>query len=152
MKLEHRIPPPIIALIAAGLMWLVSLAIPPVAVGREPRLVLALLVLVAGVACGASGMRAFARAGTTVNPLEPSQASRLVTGGIYRYSRNPMYVGQLLVLLAWAIYLGNAAALLILPAFVLYLNRFQIVTEERALARLFGAEYDAYCNTVRRWL
>ena len=58
----------------------------------------------------------------------------------------------LLALLAWGLWLGNLPALALLPAFVLVLNRLQIQPEERALARLFGAEYEAYCRQVRRWL
>ena len=71
------------------------------------------------------------------------------TGG---YSRNPMYLGFLLLLLALACYLMNVAAMALLPLFVLYMNRFQIAPEERFLLQKFGAEYQAYCERVRRWL
>jgi protein-S-isoprenylcysteine O-methyltransferase Ste14 len=76
----------------------------------------------------------------------------MVVTGIYRISRNPMYLGMLLLLVAWAILLSNLAASLVLPLFVLYMNHFQISPEEVALASRFGADFAAYCKAVRRWL
>lgn len=98
-----------------------------------------------------AGIR-FRRANTTVNPLKPQAASSLVTAGIYRYTRNPMYLGLLFLLVAWAVLLSSPFALLGPVAFVTYISRFQIVPEERVLAALFGAEYAAYQAGVRRWL
>lgn len=72
--------------------------------------------------------------------------------GPYRFTRNPMYLGMVLILLAWCLWLGNAAALLALAAFVGYITRFQIVPEERALAGRFGAAYEDYRRRVRRWV
>ena len=136
--LEHRIPPPVVALATAALMWaLARLDLAPV-----PRsgltTVLALVLAAAGLASSISGMWAFTRARTTMDPMHVEAASALVTGGIYRFTRNPMYLGLLLVLLAWAVYLGNLLAFVLLPAFVAYITRFQIVPEERALAERFG--------------
>ena len=87
-----------------------------------------------------------------MNPIKPSAASSLVTGGVFRFTRNPMYLSLLLYLLAWAAYLSNWLALLFVPVFVLYINELQIKPEERALAVLFGAEYASYKGRVRRWL
>jgi len=109
------------------------------------------LFLLGALTCLA-GVRYFRRAKTTVNPMKPESASALVASGIYRYSRNPMYLGFLLMLLGWALWLSNASALLLLPAFVLYMNRFQICPEERALLSLFGPDYMQYRARVRRWL
>jgi protein-S-isoprenylcysteine O-methyltransferase Ste14 len=94
----------------------------------------------------------FLRARTTINPLKPGNASALVAGGIYRFTRNPMNLGLATLLLAWTIYLGNIAALAGVLLFILYMNRFQIAPEERALQARFGAEFDAYCARVRRWI
>ncbi|MFG6447937.1 methyltransferase family protein [Roseateles sp. BYS180W] len=110
-----------------------------------------MLVLLGGVAAVA-GVLAFGRHHTTVNPLRPDQSSTLVASGVYRLSRNPMYLGFLLVLAGWAVYLASVAAALMLPAFVIYMNRFQIAPEERALATLFGPEFETYKATTRRWL
>jgi protein-S-isoprenylcysteine O-methyltransferase Ste14 len=83
--------------------------------------------------------------------MKPDAASSLVVSGIYRYTRNPMYAGFLLILLGWAAFLSNILALIVLPAFVLYMNRFQILPEERVLTTLFADEYTEYLARVRRW-
>ena len=87
-----------------------------------------------------------------MNPTKPGATSSLVTGGVFRLTRNPMYLSLVLYLLAWAVYLSNWLALLLVPLFVLYLDRFQIKPEERALSALFGPEYASYQARVRRWL
>ena len=105
-----------------------------------------------GVGLAALGVWQFRRASTTVDPRDPGKSSALVTGGIYRWTRNPMYLGMLLVLVGWAVYLANLPALLGLPGFVLYMTRFQILPEERHMRRTFGAAFDRYRLRVRRWL
>jgi len=89
---------------------------------------------------------------TTVNPTKPDATTSLVVSGVYRISRNPMYVGALLVLVGWAVYLSHPMPALFLPVFVIYMNRFQIAPEERMLLGKFGVEYEIYKKTVRRWL
>lgn len=111
-----------------------------------------MLLAVAGGVVAGLGVVSFRRAQTTVNPLTPQAASSLVTTGIYRVSRNPMYLGMLLLLAAFAVFLANAAALIILPVFILYMNRFQITPEERALSSMFGPDFTAYTERVRRWM
>ena len=113
---------------------------------------LAYPVAAVGVSLDAVALFHFLRNRTTINPLKPESASALVTGGIYRLTRNPMYLGLATLLLAWAIYLGNLAALAGVPVFILYMNGFQVAAEERALEARFGAEYAAYRARVRRWL
>ena len=105
-----------------------------------------------GLGIGLAGVASFRRASTTVNPTKPGSVSRLVSSGVYRVTRNPMYLGLLLVLAGWAVFLSSAAALIVATTFVPTMNRFQIAPEERALAAIFGAEYAAYRNGVRRWL
>jgi protein-S-isoprenylcysteine O-methyltransferase Ste14 len=150
--LELKIPPVAQFFIAAALMGALAAAVPAGRFGMAGRLLPASLLLLLAGLVGMAGVRAFLRARTTANPLRPEQASRLVTGGIYRYSRNPMYLALLLALAAWGFWLGNAIALLVLPAFVLAMNRLQIEPEERALEALFGAEFIVYRGRVRRWL
>jgi protein-S-isoprenylcysteine O-methyltransferase Ste14 len=99
-----------------------------------------------------AGIVSFRRARTTVNPMKPEAATSLVSSGIYRITRNPMYVGLLFVLVAWAAGLSSAWSMLEPLAFFLYIGRFQITPEERVLSQLFGAEYSAYKARVRRWL
>lgn len=150
--LKHRIPPPLVALVLLPCMWLLSWVPPGIGVGLPARLALAAGVALAGLCFSLAGVHAFRRARTTVNPLRPEQASALVTTGVYRITRNPMYVGMALVLLAWAVLLASPVALAGPAAFIAYMNRFQIGPEEQALDALFGPDYAAYRSRVRRWL
>lgn len=154
--LEHRIPPPVVALLlAAGMWWLARGWLGagwPVWVSDGWRLALAGALVLTGGAFDVAGLVAFRASRTTVNPLRPERSSALVTNGVYRLTRNPMYVGMACLLLAWAVYLGPLPVLTGPVLFVLYITRFQIVPEERALRRLFGADYEAYAARVRRWL
>jgi protein-S-isoprenylcysteine O-methyltransferase Ste14 len=150
--LELKIPPPVLALCFALLMWLASSLVPSVVVPFGVRVGVALALVAIGQSISVSGMVSFRRAKTTVNPMKPSAASSLVTGGVYRFTRNPMYLGLSITLMGWAVFLSNPLALLAVPLFVLYVERFQIHPEERVLSSLFGAEYAAYREKVRRWL
>jgi len=150
--LELKVPPLALGVIVAALMWCVSLATPAFDFTLPANVVSSVSLALLGAVICLLGIVSFRRAKTTVNPLKPDSASSLVVSGIYKYTRNPMYLGFLLVLLGWAAFLSNFVALIFLPAFVLYMNRFQIGPEERALGALFAHEYPAYCATVRRWL
>lgn len=150
--LEHRLPPPLVAILFGVLMWLLARWVPGIDVTAGWRLTFASLVLAAGIAVCLSGVLSFRHAGTTVNPLQPETASSLVSSGIYRHTRNPMYLGFAIALVAWSIYLASPIALLGVAGFVLYMNRFQIGPEERALATLFGDAFSTYRGRVRRWL
>jgi len=150
--LELKIPPPAVAVLIAGAMWGISLVTPAIDLPRPVRLAAAIVIALAGGVVALSGAIAFRRAGTTVNPMKPHTASSLVTTGIYRITRNPMYVGDVFVLVAWAIFLSAPWTLAGAPAFVLYMNRFQIAPEERVLLAKFGANYSTYTAKVRRWL
>ena len=150
--LELKVPPVAVVLCIAALMWLASWAMPSFGFTIPAREIISLSVAVAGVVISGSGVVSFRRARTTVNPLKPESASSLVKSGIYLLSRNPMYLGLLVILLGWAVFLANALAFVLLPAFIWYMNRFQIEPEERALASLFGKEFVSYKSCVRRWL
>jgi protein-S-isoprenylcysteine O-methyltransferase Ste14 len=150
--LELKIPPPLVALFSAIFMWLTPALAGSLAIPFGLRLAVALALLCLGLSIAVSGIVAFRRARTTLNPIKASSASALVSGGIYRFTRNPMYLGLLLALFAWAVLLSNPLALLLLPVYVWYINRFQIIPEERALTSLFGIAYSAYKESVRRWL
>lgn len=153
--LELKIPPLLLMLLFALAMWLLAPLTAPFSVQLAlPALyttVLALCLAVTGIAVALAGVLAFRRAKTTVDPRVPQQSSSLVLVGIYRYSRNPMYLGFLLLLAAFACYLQSILGLALLPLFVLYMNRFQIMPEERFLLQKFGADYQAYLTQVQRW-
>lgn len=151
-SLDTKIPPPIVGTLVALAMWGLSMIGPVFALPPGLRIVVVALLVLAGLTFDLLGLLAFMRARTTINPLRPERSSALVTEGIYRITRNPMYVGMALLLTAWAVHLGALAAWLGPAAFVLYITRFQIRPEERILAGLFGDDYRAWCDSVRRWL
>ncbi|MDQ6733456.1 MAG: isoprenylcysteine carboxylmethyltransferase family protein [Nitrospirota bacterium] len=150
--LELKIPPVALVLLVAALMWLASWDMPAFGFEFPSRHVLSVSMAVAGAIISGLGIVSFRQARTTVNPMKPDSTSSLVVSGIYRLTRNPMYLGFLLVLLGWAIFLSNALTFVFLPAFVFYMNRFQIEPEEKALHSLFGPQFVAYTSRVRRWL
>lgn len=150
--LDNRIPPPLVLLLIGVAMWALARLAPQFALSFPLRWPLATALACAGLLCEVLPGLRFGRTGTTVNPLQPQNASSLVVEGLNRYSRNPMYVGQLLLLVAWAVMLAHPLSALLPPLFVLYITRFQIVPEERALEARFGAEYRAYRARVRRWI
>jgi protein-S-isoprenylcysteine O-methyltransferase Ste14 len=150
--LELKIPPVAIVIIFGLAMWLsadysLSFALP-----APWRSAICSALFVASGFFGISGVIAFRKARTTVNPTRPETASAMVVSGIYRHTRNPMYLALLLMLIGWATYLSQVLAFLFLPMFVAYMNRFQILPEERALSAKFGQEYSDYLRSVRRWL
>ena len=151
-SLDHRIPPPLVALALALVMWVAAQWLPRPAAPPAVRLALAVGIGGLGLAVSGAGTLAFRRARTTVNPLRPERASSLVLSGVYRVTRNPMYLGMALGLLSWAAYLWSPLSLLGPAAFVAYITRFQIQPEERILAAKFGAEYEHYQSRVRRWI
>lgn len=151
-SLETRIPPPVAAALMLTLMWLVSAILPQVQVESSVRIVIAGCVALVGATFSIAGAVSFRKARTTVNPLHPEKASKLVTTSVYRITRNPMYLALLLVLLAWAIFLASPLTILGPLTFMAYINRFQICPEEKALAIIFGSEYEQYRFSVRRWL
>lgn len=150
--LEHKIPPPAVTLLFAILMWLLSTVESSLALAVPWRTTVAILLWSAGVMIALAGLLEFRRAKTTINPLNPEAATAVVSSGIYRFSRNPMYLGLLLVLIGWAVWLSNVLAYAPIPFFVLYINRFQIEPEERVLTAKFGGQFKEYTRSVRRWV
>lgn len=150
--LELKIPPPVVALLVAVAMWRVAQLGAPIDMPARLRVLAAAAVALTGLGVSVAGVLVFRRARTTVNPMKPLTTTALVTSGIYALTRNPMYLGVLLVLVGWAVHLSSPWAIVGPVIYVVYINRFQIGPEERALARLFGGRYLAYQATVRRWL
>jgi protein-S-isoprenylcysteine O-methyltransferase Ste14 len=151
-RLELAIPPPVVMLVIGLIMWLLSRLFPALALPWGSNVTAAVVLGLAGLAISLAGIASFKRASTTVDPRQPGQASTLVTFGIYRHSRNPMYLGVLLTLIGWAVFLGNVLALATAFAFVPYMNKYQIGPEERLLQEKFGGAFSAYKAKVRRWI
>lgn len=150
--MENLKIPPVLQLIACALLMRLLAGAPVATLQWSSAGVWAWLPAAAGLAVGAAGVAAFRQAQTTMNPVHLDKASRLVSSGVYRFTRNPMYLGLLLMLAAWALWLGHGLPWLGLPLFVAGMNRFQIRHEERVLAQKFGEDYLSYCRKVRRWV
>jgi protein-S-isoprenylcysteine O-methyltransferase Ste14 len=152
MPLELKIPPVALVLLIAGLMGLAAWGLPRGTSLLPGRAFIAGGLAAVGVLVSILGVASFRRAKTTVNPMTPEASSALVIVGVYRWTRNPMYLGFLLMLCGLTGYLSNALAAALLPVFIVYMTRFQIRPEERALEARFGADYVAYKGRVRRWI
>jgi protein-S-isoprenylcysteine O-methyltransferase Ste14 len=150
--LELKVPPLFVWLAFGAAMLGVAYAAPRLSFRLAGSSIIAWALIALGVAVAVAGVIAFRDKRTTVNPLTPDASSSVVTDGLYRYSRNPMYLGFLLALTGWAVHLQNAGAVLLLPAFVAYMTRYQIKPEERALLAKFGPEFARYMSRVRRWI
>jgi protein-S-isoprenylcysteine O-methyltransferase Ste14 len=159
-SLELKLPPVLQLFIAGVLMFALYRLAGQLGPGGALRVPLdpfwahrvALLLAFSGVLIALLGVLAFRRASTTVDPRYPDKVRELVASGVYRWTRNPMYLGMLLVLTAWGVYLSSLLAFVVLPAFVLYVTRFQIIPEESAMRANFAESYTDYCHRVRRWL
>ena len=143
--------PVMLVFILALLMYVVDATGAGVSIAFAYQGVISVTVFLFGLGIIALGGYTFRKANTTLNPRNPEKTTRLVTAGLYRYSRNPMYIGFLLWLLAGVIYFGNAFNLVLLPIFVVLVNRLFIRPEEAALAKLFGDKFVRYREKVRRW-
>jgi protein-S-isoprenylcysteine O-methyltransferase Ste14 len=152
-RLEHKIPPPVLVLLALGLTWAIDrLDLDGSPLQGTPARAAALVLAALGLALGASGLAGFLRAGTTFDPHHIEDASALVVTGVYRFTRNPMYLGMVTLSVAWALALGTVVGLVGPVLLVAALARLQIRPEERALAARFGDDYERYRRSVRRWL
>ena len=145
------IPPPLIAAGFAAAMWLVDRS-SDFDIDVPGKAWIAGGVAASGLAVDVLSILTFRRAQTTVSPLNPSRASALVTGGPYRFSRNPMYVGLALFLTAWAVWLGDPLNLLLIGGFLAAVTAWQIKPEERALAARFPEAFPTYAARTRRWI
>jgi len=150
--LELKIPPPVVALLVGAIMWVASHTGPSLDLPITPRIVVFLAIALVGGVIALLGGIELKRAETTASPLKPHNSSALVISGIYRFTRNPMYLGLAFVLLGWAAFLCSPWALVGNILFALYINRFQICPEEKLLLVKFGAPYAVYLSSVRRWL
>ena len=150
--LTLKIPPVIVVFIFACVMWMMALFNVWASISIPAEEVVALVIGLIGSSLVVAGAVEFRAAKTTVNPLTPELATSIVTKGIYRFSRNPMYLGFLIMLGAWGLLLENGVAIACVPVFVGYMNRFQIIPEEKALLAQFGDDYAHYLASTPRWL
>jgi protein-S-isoprenylcysteine O-methyltransferase Ste14 len=149
--MKTKVPPPVWLVIAGVIMWFVARSGFAFPVVVPYALVFAILLAALGITLGVLAGRQFKSVGTTTNPLKPEEASALVRGGVFELSRNPMYLGSLLVLTGWGLWLGSPSNILVVMLYGLLIAELQIKPEELALTGLFGQEYADYCREVRRW-
>jgi len=150
MRLRNRIPPPIVTLIFALLSFWLANYLPKLAFNYQG--LSSLIMILIGLTIIVIGVKTFHNSDTTVNPLNPSEASHLVTEGVFSYTRNPMYLGMVIILLGVSIYNGVYIGIIILPCFIFYITEFQIKPEEKAMEEIFAGDYTDYLKRVRRWL
>ena len=148
--MKTKIPPPILALMMIGLIYLSSLIVVPITFNYQGTL--SILGIIIGLACAIPSFRVFSRHKTTISPLNPSETTALVTEGMYRYSRNPMYLGLLLLTISSTIWFGTWLGVILNIVFIFLINFLQIIPEEEALQEIFGEEYEDYKEKVRRWI
>jgi protein-S-isoprenylcysteine O-methyltransferase Ste14 len=148
--LNTKIPPPIVTA-TFGLIIYFSKSFSPV-YSFENSNMISVIFLLFGLGIFSAAVQSFKKHKTTINPLSPDKASSLVNSGIFSYSRNPMYLGMLLILLAVSFKFNISGGLFISFLFKIYITRFQIMPEEKAMAKLFGEEFITYKNQTRRWI
>ena len=147
-----KIPPPVYALSIAILMWLLNQYLPINHWISTPWTNIGFIIIAVALSFDLWSLFLFLRSKTTPNPMKPENSKHIVTSGLYKISRNPMYVGLSLVLLGYAISLGSITPFLLLPLFVVLITTQQIIPEEEMLEKMFGQEYLDYKMRVRRWL
>ena len=149
--MQLKLPPAIVFIIFSMLMYVLSIFLPFGDFQFFGRDFLILFLLGIGVLLGVISLIQFYVSKTSIDPRTPYKVSSLVTNGLYRFTRNPMYLALLMILLAWGLWLGNAFNTLLAAGFVGYMNKFQIIPEEKVLSKIYGKKYQHYCTQVRRW-
>lgn len=152
MKPLLKVPPPVLFIATAVLMWLVACLLQSDGKMGFVRLVSCCLFVFSGIGIIATSVYEFYQSKTTLSPIAPEKASTLVISGIYDVMRNPMYVGLILLLVGWGIWLGSFISLILVIGFATYLHFFQVLPEESALSKVFERDYERYLERVPRWL
>lgn len=151
-RLELAVHPPVVFIATGTLMFLAHRWLPVATIELPHRKVTCAALFLASAAIALTALVQFARERTTIDPKRPEAASRLVTTGAFRWTRNPIYLALLIWLLAWGLSQGNLVSLALIVVFPLWITRFQIIPEERALAAKFGDKFERYRRRTRRWI
>lgn len=147
-----KIPPPVYAIFVAVLMWLLHNYLPITQLISEPWNKVGIVLIVFAVSLDIWSLILFLKQKTTPNPMRPENTSEIVSNGLYKISRNPMYVGLLTILTGFAIWMGSLMPFIMLPLFFWIITEMQIKPEEKYLEDKFGDTYLDYKSKVRRWL
>ena len=146
----NKIPPPFIAAGNIFLFYLSTFLIPSFEFTGQT--ILGVLIGLEGVIIIFVAIRLFRKNQTTINPFKAHETSRLITSGIYSFTRNPMYLGLSSIQVAFGIYLGAYVSIFLIPCFIIYITNKQIIYEEETLKKEFKDEYLNYLRSVRRWI
>ena len=147
--MQTKIPPPIVTLIFIGILYLSNSLITPFELAYQS--LIGIFLILSGLGVLIASVRVFRKVGTTVNPVDPNQASMLVVEGPFTFSRNPMYLGMSEMLIGFGFIFGAWLTLPIVALFIIYITIFQILPEEVVMKEKFE-NYDEYCSKVRRWI
>ena len=147
--METKIPPPIVTRLFILLIGFSNRLIEPFSF--EYQTPLGVMIIICGLSVLISAARVFKQLETTINPMQPSQASKLAIIGPFKYTRNPMYLGMSIMLIGFGLIFGAKLTVCLVVMFVLYITVFQIIPEERAMQEKF-TDWKDYCSKVRRWL
>jgi|TARA_X000001036_G_scaffold106896_1_gene99967 protein-S-isoprenylcysteine O-methyltransferase Ste14 len=148
--METKIPPPVVTLIFGFAIYLSRKIFPEIEIQYASFFGMFLLLL--GFFILISAVKLFRNDKTTVNPLSPEQATKLVTNGIFKISRNPMYLGMAVILASVAVFFNIIGGIIFMALFCLYITKFQIIPEEKAMKELFAQDFEQYMKATRRWI
>ena len=148
--MSNKIPPPIVTLFFGLCIYLSRSYFPEFSFSILNSL--STISFVLGITVFATAVSSFKRQNTTVNPISIEKASSLVVDGVFKYSRNPMYLGMLFILLGLTFKFNLIGGLLFTSLFMIFISIFQIKPEEAAMEKLFDQEWKDYIKNVRRWL
>ena len=148
--MSNKIPPPLVTLFFGCCIYFSKDFF--LAINFQGSSALSFVLILLGFGLLILAARSFKEHSTTINPIKIESASSLVTSGIFNYSRNPMYLGMVLILLGLSLKFNPIGGLILTALFIVFITRFQIKPEEKAMQKIFGEEFVNYINKVRRWL
>jgi len=152
MNLELKVIPPVQLIISSGVMVSLGTCFPQYYFDLQASLPIVILLILAASSIGILALYDFHKHQTTFHPHTPEKTSTVVDTGVFAYSRNPMYISLAIILIALGVYLQNYSCFIIIPLFIWYITRFQIIPEEKMLNKIFPNDYQIYCQKVRRWM
>ena len=148
--MNNKIPPPVVTLICCIIIYFSRSLFPEITF--QSINIISVLILLTGIGTLLTAASSFKKYQTTINPLQPDKATHLVVSGIFGISRNPMYLGMALILLAISVKFNLVGGIIITFTFISFITKFQIIPEEKAMMKLFADEFSHYKKQTRRWI
>jgi len=148
--MNNKIPPPIVTLFFGLCIYLSKSFFPEFSFSILSSL--SIISFIVGISVLVTAIISFKNHETTINPISIEKASSLVVTGVFKYSRNPMYLGMFLILLSISFKFNLIGGIVLTMLFAGYITKFQIIPEEIVMNKLFGDEFEKYKNKTRRWI